>query len=67
MTCREYAKKNGFSVVGKLRRMPDHLDMFCGETFPWFMDEAENEYHMDRDEAGRWFCFCIVTADNGVI
>ena len=66
MNCREYAKNNGFAVVGKLKRMPDHFDPFCGMLLPWYMDEAENEYHMDR-ENGKCFCYCIVTADGGVI
>lgn len=66
MDCREYAKKNGVKVVGKLKRMPDHFDPFQGKLYRWFMDEAGNEYHMDNPD-GKWCCFCIVTADGGAL
>ena len=62
MTIREYAKIVGFEIVGKLTRFPK------GETYGIdnrkqraYIDEAGNEYYSDKD------CFCIVTADGGII
>ena len=66
MTCREYAKKCQFKIVGNLKRMPDHFDFVSGKSYRWYMDEAENEYHLDNPN-GKWECFCIVTADGGVL
>jgi hypothetical protein len=66
MTCREYAKRNGFDVVGKLKRMPDHFDPFRGKLFRWYTDEASNEYHMDNS-SGVWECYAIVTQENELI
>ncbi len=64
MTVREFAKSKGFTVVGKLRRMPDKYYGMDNRHYPWYMDEANNEYLMDDDGVS---CGCIVTADGGVI
>ena len=61
MTCREYAKQAGFTVVGKLRRVPvaEHNKDIIAAVY---LDENENEYWTTK--AG---CWCIVTADGGVL
>lgn len=64
MNCREYARANGFEIVGKLKRMPDKYYGVQNSHYPWFIDEAGNEYDMSDDGRG---CVCIVTADGGVI
>lgn len=64
MTAREYAKSRGFEVIGKLKRMPDKsYGMDDKRHYPWWVDEAGNEYLMDN-KAGQ---FCIITADGGVL
>ncbi len=64
MTAREYAKLNGFEVVGKLKRMPNkHYGMDDRHSYPWWIDEAGNEYLIDNKAEQ----FCIITADGGVI
>ena len=64
MTCREYAKSIGFEVVGKLKRMPNkHYGMDDKHSYPWYIDEAKNEYLMDDN--GR-ACSCIVEADGRI-
>lgn len=57
---REYAKNVGFNVVGNLKRMPN-TNLATGESVPWWIDEANNEYIIDN---GR---ICIITADGGII
>lgn len=64
MNCREYAKSFGISVVGRLRRMPDK-EYGIGGRYPWYMDDAGNEYLMSK-ERGKWVCTCIVTADGRI-
>lgn len=64
MTIREYAKENGFEIVGKLTRKVHKVEKFSWEkgemetvsTIYW-VDEAGNEYSKN----------CIVTADGAVI
>ena len=60
MNCREYAKSFGISVVGRLKRMLDK-EYGIGGHYPWYMDDAGNEYLMSK-EGGKWVCTCIVTA-----
>lgn len=65
MTVREYAKSVGFEVVGKLKRLPDvHYGMDDKRKYPLWIDEAGNEHCGSYAEGG---CFCIITADGGVI
>ena len=65
MTVREFAAEVGFQIVGKLKRMPNMRDSLNDETgYPWYMDEAGNEYLMSVDGKR---CVCIITADGGVI
>jgi len=50
---------------GKLRRMPDkYYGMDNEHHYPWYMDEANNEYLMDDNGS---VCGCIVTADGKII
>lgn len=64
MTAREYAKAVGHKVVGKLKRMPNkHYGMDNKHSYPWWIDEAGNEYLIDKKAEQ----FCIITADGGVI
>lgn len=65
---REYAKVNGFEIVGKLTRRPEweyNMDTFTGEKkhsgCRHYSDEGGNEYII-----GKKGC-CIVTADDEVI
>lgn len=65
MTVREYAKSVGFEVVGKLKRLPDvHYGMDDKHRYPLWIDEAGNEYCGSH---GKCDCYCIITADGGVI
>lgn len=65
MTVREYAKSVGFEVVGKLKRLPDvHFGMDDRRKYPVWIDEAGNEYCGSYAKGG---CYCIITADGGVI
>lgn len=64
MTVREYAKMVGFEVVGKLHRMPDRPYGIGNGSYPWYMDDAGNEYLMCDNEVSPG---CIVTADGKVI
>lgn len=68
MTIREYAKKRGFEVVGKLTRHPEleyDFDSFTGERkhigSKFYKDEGGNEYYVGKKGV------CIVTADGGVM
>ena len=50
MNVREYAKSVGFTVVGKLRRMPDvHYGMDDNRKYPVWIDEAGNEGYLRFD------------------
>lgn len=63
--CRAYADSVGFPVSGKLRRMPNkHYGMDDKHSYPWYIDEAGNEYLLEDDGSA---CTCIVTADGGII
>lgn len=65
MTAREYAKLRGFEVIGKLKRMPDiYYGMDDKHHYPWWIDEAGNEYLGSYTGEG---VTCIVTKDGGVI
>ncbi len=65
MTVREYAKLKGFEVVGKLKRLPDvYYGVENKSHYPLWIDEAWNEY---CDSYGKCDCYCIITADGGVI
>lgn len=64
MSIREYAKENGFEIVGKLTKKVDKVEKFNyakGEmetkSTVYWVDEAGNTYTKD----------CIVTADGAVI
>lgn len=65
MTVREYAKLKRFEVVGKLKRLPDvYYGVENKSHYPLRIDEAGNEYcgSYNKDD-----CYCIITADGGVI
>nr|DAQ79722.1 MAG TPA: hypothetical protein [Caudoviricetes sp.] len=65
MTVREYAKLKRFEVVGKLKRLPDvYYGVENKSHYPLWIDEAGNEYcgSYNKDD-----CYCIITADGGVI
>lgn len=65
MTVREYAKSVGFEIAGKLKRLPDvYYGMDDSHHYPLWVDEAGNEY---RGSYSRDGCYCIITADGGVI
>jgi urate oxidase len=65
MSIREYAKSVGFEVVGKLKRLPDvYYGMDNKHHYPLWIDEAGNEYCGSN---GGCDCYCIITADGGVI
>ena len=66
MNCREYAENRGVQVVGKLQRMPDRYYGVQYDRYPWFLDDAGNEYIIDVS-GGKWVCSCIVTADGRII
>ena len=55
---RNFAKENGFEIVGKLHKCCD-LD----RNTRFYMDEAENEYLLNKTEG----TITIITADGGVI
>ena len=67
MTIRQYAKKVGFEIQGKLTRHPEFDDTskeYRGkfvERNACYLDEANNEYYIGNDG-----CY-IITADGGVI
>ena len=64
MNCREYAKYCGVKVVGKLKRMPNkHYGMDDSHSYPWYIDDAGNEYLMADDGHA---CTCIVEADGRI-
>ena len=64
MTVREYAKSIGFEVVGKLKRLPDiYYSIGNKHHYPLWIDEAGNEY-CGGHKSG---CYCIITADGGVL
>ena len=67
MTAREYAKKCGVDLVGKLTRktaVQTNWDWskgdFVEERLTYYVDEAGNEIH--RGDRG----WCIITSDGGV-
>lgn len=64
MKIREEAERMGLAPVGKLKRMPDIHYGIGNRHYPWYMDEAGNEFLLSDDgkELG-----CIITADGGVI
>ena len=65
MTVREYAKSVGFEIAGKLKRLHDlYSGMADSHHYPLWIDEAGNEY---RGSYSRDGCYCIITADGGVI
>lgn len=66
MNCREYAKSRGVVVVGKLKRMPDRYYGVRNDHYPWYLDEAGNEFLMDRRD-GKMVCGCIVLSNGGVV
>lgn len=68
MTAREYAKAVGFEIIGKLtKRVITHerydieKDNFVEAKMVFYIDEAENEFHKEKNE------WVIITADGGVI
>lgn len=63
MKVRDLAKNKGFTVVGKLRRLPDARYGFGGH-YPVYVDEAGNEYLPSDDGVTGG---CIVTADGGIL
>ncbi len=45
--------------------MPNkHYGMDDKHSYPWYIDEAGNEYLLEDDGSA---CTCIVTADGGII
>lgn len=61
---KELARILGFTIVGKLRRLPD-TRYGVGGRDPLWIDEAGNEYHCGRRDD---VCpGCVVTKDGGVI
>ena len=68
MLVREFAASKGFEIKGKLRRMQEqkHMDAEAKNkksACAYYMDEAGNEFWMERDGSGG----SIVTKDGGVI
>jgi len=62
MTIRQYAKRVGFEIVGKLRPMSaSYKPEKMHEVF--WTDEAGNEYYRSHDGKSA----CIVTAEGAVI
>ena len=68
MTIREYAKKVGFNIVGKLIRHPEkeyETNWTTGEKYNtntrFYLDEAGNEYYINKRNV------CIVTINNEII
>ena len=64
MKMREYALSKGFEIVGKLKRLPDAHYGVNNRKYPVWIDEAGNEYCGSYSKDG---CYCIITADGGVI
>ena len=67
MRVRDFAASKGFEIKGKLRRMPEQKPMDTEakkkkSACAYYMDEAGNEFWMERDGSGG----CIVTKDGGV-
>ena len=63
MTVRELAQSRGFTVVGKLKRLPDAKYGIDGHYAVW-IDEAGNEYMPSDDGVTGG---CIVTHDGGIL
>ena len=63
MTIRQYAKRVGFHIVGKLRRRSTTVQSAITVREIFWIDEAGNEYYRSPDGES---C-CIVTAEGGVI
>ena len=68
MTAREYAKAVGFEIVGKLtktivshERYDIKKDDFVEAKIVFYIDEAGNEFHKEKDD------WVIITKDGGVI
>ncbi len=68
MTIREYAKKVGFNIVGKLTRHPERewdINYMTDEKYyigaKVYLDEAKNEYYITKKG------ICIVTTNDEVI
>ena len=64
MKIREAAARMGIVPVGKLTRMPDVYYGVGNNHYPWYKDEAGNEFLLSDD--GKELD-CIITADGGVI
>lgn len=65
MNIRAEAKRRfKFTPVGKLKRMPDIYYGIGNAHYPWYMDEAGNEFCLTND--GKELA-CIITADGGVL
>lgn len=62
MTIRQYAKRVGFKIVGKLRPMSTTYKP-RGQRETFWLDEAGNEYYRSHDGKSA----CIITAEGGVI
>lgn len=63
MTIRQYAKRVGFRIVGKLCRRSTTVQSAIPVREIYWTDEAGNEYYRSPDGES---C-CIVTAEGGVI
>lgn len=67
MTIREYAKAHGHEVVGKLTRhaecewLADGFGNSKHEDFKFYVDEAGNEYYVDKKG------ICIITVDENML
>lgn len=68
MTIRQYAETVGVTVVGNLRRVPEHDPRNClGRRIGvFYMDAAGNEYTKFTDGRYPLNPFVIVTADDQV-
>lgn len=68
MTAREYANANGIVIVGKLtkktvtsEKYDVRKDDFVEEKHSFYLDEAGNEFHKEKNG------WAIITADGDVI
>lgn len=64
MNIRKEAERMGYTVIGKLKRMPDVYYGMGQAHYPLWVDEAGNEYCLSND--GKELD-CIITANGGVI
>lgn len=61
MSIRDYCRKIGFDVIGKLKRIPNPSYLPKYSSYPLYIDEGGNCYW--RNDCGTWL---IITADDSV-